>query len=395
MDCERSAVVSLFQGTLFLISAGLYMMGREEFLGFLVVCLALSWVNLLYFSRGHKHMGVYSIMIQKVRPAGLQHGPYLKGQQLNALLSCFPDDSRGHTPLSLCVRRLPVWIFSRYCMLAKFLLIDYRHASGAPAPSHTTISFVHSPTAAVVTLLIEPPVKNTTSVERGRLFGPLSPGEECVKPTYRNISYTTLQLFKFTIGMGDMEFTEHYKYKEVFYVLLIGYIILTYILLLNMLIALMNCTVEKTTMESTSIWQLQVRPHISQLFEGRWDLDETLRVPEGHHHHGYGEEDPLLPQELSSLRGEEKPGLWVRRRPPLVLQVGAATVHLRLSVLYSDFCQHRSKVNLKMQHTLVCRVIITDWKNCFRPGDAVGRARSMDVHERTVFLVNLAPLTTD
>lgn len=85
---------------------------------------------------------------------------------------------------------------------------------------------------------------------------------ECVQPTYRNISYTTLQLFKFTIGMGDMEFTEHYKYKEVFYVLLICYIILTYILLLNMLIALMNRTVENTAMESTSIWQLQVRPGI-------------------------------------------------------------------------------------------------------------------------------------
>lgn len=116
------------------------------------------------------------------------------------------------------------------------------------------------PVEAVVTLLIEPPARNrTTSQEKGRLFGPLNPEVECIKPTYRNISYTTLQLFKFTIGMGDMEFTEHYKYKEVFYMLLITYIILTYILLLNMLIALMNRTVEKTAMESASIWKLQVR----------------------------------------------------------------------------------------------------------------------------------------
>lgn len=122
------------------------------------------------------------------------------------------------------------------------------------------IFFFLSPVKAVVTLLIEPPVKNNTaSLKRERLFGPLDPGEECIKPTFRNISYTTLQLFKFTIGMGDMEFTESYQYKEVFYVLLIGYIILTYILLLNMLIALMNRTVEKITMESTSIWKLQVR----------------------------------------------------------------------------------------------------------------------------------------
>lgn len=109
---------------------------------------------------------------------------------------------------------------------------------------------------AVVTLLIEPPPKNAT---KNRFFFPVNAGEDCVKPSYRNISYTTMQLFKFTIGMGDMEFTEDYKYKEVFYVLLISYIILTYILLLNMLIALMNRTVEKTTEESTSIWGLQVR----------------------------------------------------------------------------------------------------------------------------------------
>lgn len=143
-------------------------------------------------------------------------------------------------------------------MLVKFLLTIFI----------TRISCMYSLTTAVVTLLIEPPVKNITINERGRLFGPISNAAECVKPTYRNISYTTLQLFKFTIGMGDMEFTEHYKYKEVFYVLLIGYIILTYILLLNMLIALMNRTVEKTTMESTSIWQLQVRPDINEPFKG-------------------------------------------------------------------------------------------------------------------------------
>lgn len=66
-------MLSLLQGLLFLISAGLYLSRREEYLGFLVVCLALSWTNLLYFSRGDKHMGIYSIMIQKVLPVALQH----------------------------------------------------------------------------------------------------------------------------------------------------------------------------------------------------------------------------------------------------------------------------------------------------------------------------------
>ncbi|XP_051903784.1 transient receptor potential cation channel subfamily V member 1 [Hippocampus zosterae] len=189
-------ILFFLQAVLFLTAAGLYLFGRQEYLGFLVLCLALSWVNLLYFARGSKHMGIYSVMIQKMI-------------------------------LSDILRFLFVYVV-----------------------------FLFGFSAAVVTLLIEPPVRNTTD-KRGRLFGPLHPDSECIKPTFRNISYTTLQLFKFTIGMGDMEFTEHYQYKEVFYVLLIFYIILTYILLLNMLIALMNRTVEKITTESASIWKLQ------------------------------------------------------------------------------------------------------------------------------------------
>ncbi|KAM9728776.1 transient receptor potential cation channel subfamily V member 1 [Menidia menidia] len=185
------------QGILFLVSTGLYLSGLPEYLGFLVLCLALSWVNLLYYSRGYRHMGIYSIMIQKMI-------------------------------LSDILRFLFVYIV-----------------------------FLFGFSAAVVTLLIENPKKNETTARQGRLFGPVATGEECVKPTYRDISYTTLQLFKFTIGMGDMEFTQEYRYKEVFYTLLIGYIILTYILLLNMLIALMNRTVERITTESSNIWKLQ------------------------------------------------------------------------------------------------------------------------------------------
>uniref|UniRef100_A0A8C2X1J2 Transient receptor potential cation channel, subfamily V, member 1 n=1 Tax=Cyclopterus lumpus TaxID=8103 RepID=A0A8C2X1J2_CYCLU len=170
-------ILFFVQGVLFLITAGLYLFGNQQYLSFLVLCLALSWVNMLYFSRGDKHMGVYSIMIQKM------------------ILSD----------------------------IMRFLLV------------YIVFLFGFS----------------------GRLFGPLGPDEECVKPYFRSISYTTLQLFKFTIGMGEMEFTQEHESTVVFFVLLISYIILTYILLLNMLIALMNRTVEKTTEESTSIWKLQ------------------------------------------------------------------------------------------------------------------------------------------
>uniref|UniRef100_A0A673XND6 Transient receptor potential cation channel, subfamily V, member 1 n=1 Tax=Salmo trutta TaxID=8032 RepID=A0A673XND6_SALTR len=187
-----SEILFFLQAIFFLASLVLYCCGREEYLGFLVLCLALSWVNLLYFSRGYRHMGIYSVMIQKVH-----------------------------------------WI---------------------PGPVFTK---------TVVTLLMEPelPANNTaqpinSTDGKGRtLFLPTE--DSCIKPTFRNISHTIMELFKFTIGMGDLEFTEGYQYKEVFYMLLISYIVLTYILLLNMLIALMSLTVEKMSLESTSIWKLQ------------------------------------------------------------------------------------------------------------------------------------------
>ncbi|KAK5859081.1 hypothetical protein PBY51_003172 [Eleginops maclovinus] len=193
-------ILFFVQGVLFLFTAGLYLCGREEYLSFMVMCLALSWVNILYFSRGDRHMGIYSIMIQKMI----------------------------------------------LCDILRFLLVY--------------VVFLFGFSAAVVSLLIEPG-KNTTVLPtptpgKGRFYVTVAP-EDCVKPSFSSISFTTLELFKFTIGMGDMEFIQDHKSKEVFYVLLIGYIILTYILLLNMLIAIMNNTVEETTKHSTSIWKLQ------------------------------------------------------------------------------------------------------------------------------------------
>jgi len=105
----------------------------------------------------------------------------------------------------------------------------------------------------VVTLLDDRPSKGRS------FFTPINGNENCKKPSFQGIYFTTLELFKFTIGMGDLEFTDQYQYKEVFYVLLILYIVMTYILLLNMLIALMNQRVDEMSVESASIWKLQVK----------------------------------------------------------------------------------------------------------------------------------------
>lgn len=88
----------------------------------------------------------------------------------------------------------------------------------------------------------------------------------CTVPTYpacrdsETFSAFLLDLFKLTIGMGDLEMLSSAKYPVVFILLLVTYIILTFVLLLNMLIALMGETVGQVSKESKHIWKLQVRP---------------------------------------------------------------------------------------------------------------------------------------
>ncbi|XP_046891610.1 transient receptor potential cation channel subfamily V member 1-like [Hypomesus transpacificus] len=181
-------ILFVLQAVLLLVCVLLYVCGQTEYVGPLVLSLAFSWINLLYFTRGSRHMGMYSVMMQRMIMGDI-------------------------------VRFLFVYIV--------FLL-----------------GF------SIAIVVLNPPLRSLS-----RKVGLRS--EICTRPTYNNIGFTTLELFKFTIGMGDLEFTDQVQYKEVFYILLISYIILTYILLLNMLIALMGETVEKISRDSESIWKLQ------------------------------------------------------------------------------------------------------------------------------------------
>ncbi|KAM4794704.1 transient receptor potential cation channel subfamily V member 1-like [Rhinophrynus dorsalis] len=103
--------------------------------------------------------------------------------------------------------------------------------------------------AALVTLIGEAPKE---AAENSTDSGQTETGA-----SYSGLYITSLELFKFTIGMGDLEFNENLKFKHFFMFLLILYVVLTYILLLNMLIALMSETVNKISNESKSIWKLQ------------------------------------------------------------------------------------------------------------------------------------------
>ncbi|XP_037534260.1 transient receptor potential cation channel subfamily V member 1-like [Nematolebias whitei] len=191
-----SEILFFLQAALLLISVFLYFCGLKEYVGLLVLSLALAWMNVLYYTRGSRQLGIYNVMMQRMILGDLLH--------------------------FLCVYVVLLFGFS----------------------------------AAVVTLIDDSPVEmKNDSLARRRSFD--AETFKCRKPSYNDIRFTTLELFKFTIGMGDLEFTDHVQYKEVFCILLISYIALTYILMLNMLIALMGNTVEKISGQSETIWNLQ------------------------------------------------------------------------------------------------------------------------------------------
>lgn len=124
--------------------------------------------------------------------------------------------------------------------------------------------------------LVSSPSANATLVPPTALVSLLNPcanmkvcdedHTNCTVPTYpscrdsETFSTFLLDLFKLTIGMGDLEMLSSTKYPVVFIILLVTYIILTFVLLLNMLIALMGETVGQVSKESKHIWKLQVRP---------------------------------------------------------------------------------------------------------------------------------------
>uniref|UniRef100_A0AAQ5XYT0 Ion transport domain-containing protein n=1 Tax=Amphiprion ocellaris TaxID=80972 RepID=A0AAQ5XYT0_AMPOC len=192
-------ILFFLQALLLLISTVMYLSGLREYVGLLVLSLALAWMNVLYYSRGSKQLGMYFVMMQRMILGDLLH--------------------------FLCVNGVFLFGFS----------------------------------AAIVALIDDPPLtqKNLTNASLAQGQGFDKDPFKAEGPSYHDMRFTTLELFKFTIGMGDLQFTDHVQYKEVFYILLICYIVLTYILLLNMLIALMGNTVERISTQSENIWNLQ------------------------------------------------------------------------------------------------------------------------------------------
>uniref|UniRef100_A0A2K6BDR5 Transient receptor potential cation channel subfamily V member 2 n=1 Tax=Macaca nemestrina TaxID=9545 RepID=A0A2K6BDR5_MACNE len=64
-------ILFLFQSLLTVLSQVLCFLAIEWYLPLLVSALVLGWLNLLYYTRGFQHTGIYSVMIQKRHPADL------------------------------------------------------------------------------------------------------------------------------------------------------------------------------------------------------------------------------------------------------------------------------------------------------------------------------------
>ncbi|PKU30155.1 transient receptor potential cation channel subfamily v member 3 [Limosa lapponica baueri] len=102
-------------------------------------------------------------------------------------------------------------------------------------------------------------------------------GNEC-RHSNSSLGPVLMDLFKLTLGLGDLEIQQNSKYPVLFLLLLITYVVLTFVLLLNMLIALMGETVEDISKENPSKVQDNSRTNSKNTlntFEEMDDLPET------------------------------------------------------------------------------------------------------------------------
>ncbi|MBW04494.1 Transient receptor potential cation channel subfamily V member 2, partial [Eschrichtius robustus] len=222
------------------LSQVLCFLAIEWYLPLHVCSLALGWVNLLYYMRGLQHTGIYSVMIQKVI--------------LRDLL--------------------------RFLLVYLVFLFGFAVGKGPPCPTHSLPRLEAarwSPQAedplplssALVSLSREaqdpgaPAGSNSTEAAgEGDKEGSTAP--------YEGILDAALELFKFTVGMGELAFQDRLRFRGAVLLLLLAYVLLTYVLLLNMLIALMNETVSSVASDSWSIWKLQKAISVLEMENGYW-----------------------------------------------------------------------------------------------------------------------------
>uniref|UniRef100_A0AAX7TY25 Ion transport domain-containing protein n=1 Tax=Astatotilapia calliptera TaxID=8154 RepID=A0AAX7TY25_ASTCA len=177
---------------LIIVTAALYLSGIKAYVSVMVFALALGWMNTLYFTRGLKLTGTYSIMIQKILIKDL----------------------------------------FRFLLVYVLFMIGFASVTAFNPYDNHTFCWLYQPAFC---------------------FHPTA----LVSLDNNTFSTFLLDLFKLTIGMGDLDMIYSAQDPVVFLILLVTYIILTFVLLLNMLIALMGETVGQVSKASKKIWKLQ------------------------------------------------------------------------------------------------------------------------------------------
>ncbi|XP_011287130.2 transient receptor potential cation channel subfamily V member 2 [Felis catus] len=206
-------ILFLIQALLTVVSQVLRFLAVEWYLPLLVSSLVLGWLNLLYYTRGLQHTGIYSVMIQKVILRDL-------------------------------LRFLLVYLVFLFGFAVALVSLS-REALDSGVPAGPNVTEAAQP-----------------GVGREDEGGSSSP--------YGGILDASLELFKFTIGMGELAFQDQLRFRGVVLLLLLAYVLLTYILLLNMLIALMSETVNSVATDSWSIWKLQKAISVLEMENGYW-----------------------------------------------------------------------------------------------------------------------------
>ncbi|XP_016052003.1 PREDICTED: transient receptor potential cation channel subfamily V member 2 [Miniopterus natalensis] len=206
-------ILFLVQALLTVLSQVLCFLAIEWYLPLLVSSLVLGWLNLLYYTRGFQHTGIYSVMIQKVILRDL-------------------------------LRFLLVYLVFLFGFAVALVSLS-REAQGPGVPTSSNATEAVWPGAGQ------------------------EDKEESSVP-YSGILDASLELFKFTIGMGELAFQDQLRFRGVVLLLLLTYVLLTYILLLNMLIALMSETVNSVATDSWSIWKLQKAISVLEMENGYW-----------------------------------------------------------------------------------------------------------------------------
>ncbi|XP_036776518.2 transient receptor potential cation channel subfamily V member 2 isoform X2 [Manis pentadactyla] len=209
-------ILFLVQALLTVLSHVLCFLAIEWYLPLLVSSLVLGWLNLLYYTRGFQHTGIYSVMIQKV-----------------------------------ILRDLLRFLLVYLVFLFGFAVALVSLSREARAPG-------------------VPTGPNVTAAQPGMGQGQGQEDEEGSSAPYSGILDASLELFKFTIGMGELAFQDQLRFRGVVLLLLLAYVMLTYILLLNMLIALMSETVNSVATDSWSIWKLQKAISVLEMENGYW-----------------------------------------------------------------------------------------------------------------------------